>query len=153
MLAFRIADRRHPIFDATGATLKGGRWNSPGKPVIDAAETYAGAVLEILVHANLGFIPKTLASVQIHIPVALPIETLDPAALPHWNAEDLLASRTFGDLWITEQRSAVLFVPSVVLQGRERNLVLNPAHPDFAAIHADAPKPVLWDPRLFSRTL
>ena len=45
MRAFRIADRRHPIFDGTGAKLTGGRWNSPGRPVIYAAETFAGALL------------------------------------------------------------------------------------------------------------
>jgi len=151
VLAFRIADRRHPIFDATGAMLKGARWNSPGKRILYAAESYAGAVLETLVHANLGSLPKTLASVTIHIPDDVPLEALQPSALANWSAEDLHASRCFGDLWIDEQRSAVLLVPSVVLQGRERNVLLNPAHPDFPRIHADAPEPVLWDPRLFSR--
>lgn len=152
MLAFRIADRRHPIYDPTGAMLKGGRWNSPGRHILYAAETYAGAVLEILVHANLGSVPKTLASVTIHIPESLAIETLEPSSLPGWNAEDLLASRSFGDRWLDEQRSAILIVPSVVLQGRERNVLLNPAHPDFPQIQPDPPEPVLWDPRLFSRT-
>ena len=57
MRAFRIADRRHPIFDGTGAKLNGGRWNSPGRPVIYAAETFAGGLLEALVHANLGRVP------------------------------------------------------------------------------------------------
>ena len=54
MIAYRIADARHPIFDGTGAMLRGGRWNSIGQRVIYAAESYAGAMLEILVHANLG---------------------------------------------------------------------------------------------------
>ena len=151
MLAFQIADRRHPIFDATGAMLKGARWNSPGKRVIYAAETYAGAVLETLVHANLGSVPKTLASITIHIPEDLAVEALEPSALTNWSAEDLLASRSFGDLWIDNGRSAVLLVPGVVLQGRERNVLINPGHPDFSRIQADAPEPVLWDPRLFSR--
>lgn len=152
MLAFRIADRRHPIFDATGAMLKGGRWNSPGSRVIYAAETYAGAVLEVLVHANLGSLPRTLASVTIHIPDDLVPETLDPAALPGWNAEDLHGSRSFGDLWLAQRRSAVLLVPGVVLQGRERSVLLNPEHPDFPRIEAGPPEPVPWDTRLVART-
>ena len=57
--AYRIADRRHKIFDGQGASLLGGRWNSPGRRVIYAAETYAGAMLEALVHANIGRLPKT----------------------------------------------------------------------------------------------
>jgi RES domain-containing protein len=53
MIAYRIIDARHPIFDPTGAMLHGGRWNSVGGRVIYAAETYAGALLEILAHSNL----------------------------------------------------------------------------------------------------
>ncbi len=151
MLAFRIADRRHTIFDATGAMLKGGRWNSPGKRVIYAAQTYSGAVLEILVHANLATVPKTLASVTIDIPAGVAIEALSSIALAGWDAEDLLTSRSFGDRWLDERRTAVLLVPSVVLRGRENNVLLNPDHPDFNRIQASAPEPISWDPRLFSR--
>src|SRR6266436_2721595 len=56
--AFRIADMRHTIFDGSGAMIHGARWNSPGRRVIYAAETYAGALLEILVHAS-GRIPRS----------------------------------------------------------------------------------------------
>jgi RES domain-containing protein len=49
LTAYRIADGRHPLFDGTGAALFGARWNSPGKPVIYAASTYSGALVEILV--------------------------------------------------------------------------------------------------------
>jgi RES domain-containing protein len=150
-VAFRIADRRHPIFDPTGAFLYGGRWNSPGKRVIYAAQTYAGALLEVLVHANLGVVPKTHAAVEIHIPDYVSREALSPQALEGWAAENNVASRRFGDLWLEERRTAVLLVPSVVLQGREANILLNPDHPDFARITTTAPEPVLWDPRLFSR--
>ncbi len=152
MVAFRIADRRHAIFDATGAMLKGARWNSPGKRVIYAAETYAGAVLEILVHANLASVPNTLASVTIDIPSDIEFESLSSTDLPGWDAEDLLSSRTFGDRWLQERRTAVVFVPSVVLRGREHNVLINPEHPDFARIQASAPEPISWDPRLFSRS-
>jgi RES domain-containing protein len=149
MIAFRIADRRHPIFDPSGAFLFGGRWNSPRKRVLYAAQTYAGALLEILVHANLGVLPKTHSAIEIHIPDDLPREALAASALEGWAAEDLIASRSFGDRWIEERRSAVLLVPSVVLQGKEVNVLINPDHPDFARIRATAPEPVLWDPRLF----
>src|SRR5271168_4502677 len=107
MIAFRIADRRHPIYDPTGAFLFGGRWNSPGKRVIYAAQTYAGALLEILVHANLGVLPKTHAAIEIHIPDDLPRETLASCDLEGWAGEDLSASRRFGDRWLEERRSAV----------------------------------------------
>jgi RES domain-containing protein len=53
MIVYRIAGARHPIFDATGAMLYGDRWNSVGLRAIYAAETYAGAMLEVLVHSKL----------------------------------------------------------------------------------------------------
>ncbi len=151
MLAFRIADRRFPLFDGTGARLIGGRWNSPGRPVIYAAQTFAAALLEVLVHSNLGKVPNTHAVIEITIPGSLQIETLHEENLPGWDAEDQRASRLFGDQWLTEQRSAVLLVPSLVTRGREQNVVLNPLHPGFSEIWAGKPFDVQWDVRLFQR--
>ena len=149
MRAFRIADARHPIFDPTGAMLHGGRWNSPGTRVIYAAETYAGAMLEVLVHANLAQPPKNHRVVQIEIPGDLAYKTILADELPGWSDPDMLASRAAGDAWIRSGRTAVLFVPSVITGGRENNLLLNTQHPDFPRIRASAPEPVAWDARLF----
>jgi RES domain-containing protein len=152
MRAFRIADRRFPLLDGAGAARVGGRWNSPGRPAVYAAETYAGALLEILVHANLGRLPATQVAVEITIPGEVGVEVLEAKALPGWDAADLVASRAFGDRWLAEQRSAVLLVPSVVTQGRERNVVLNPLHADFRRITASRPEAVAWDERLWPRS-
>ena len=149
MLVFRIGDRRHKIFEATGAMLHGGRWNSPGKSVISAAQTYAGALLEVLVHANLDSVPRNHAVVEIFVPDDFPVETVTPAALSGWNSEDLEVSRRFGDRWLEEQRTPILRVPSLVLQAREHNILINPAHPQFNRIHASEPEAVVWDVRLF----
>jgi len=151
VLAFRIADHRHPIFDPAGAFLHGGRWNSAGRRVIYAAQTYAGALLEVLVHANLGVMPRTQAVVEITIHEGVAVERLTGAQLEGWAADDLIASRRFGDRWLDERRTAVLLVPSVALQGREMNVLINPDHADFVRIAASAAEAVVWDPRLFSR--
>jgi RES domain-containing protein len=151
MLVFRVADRRFPIFDGTGARIVGGRWNSPGRPVIYAAETFAGALLEILVHSNLGRVPKTHAAIEISIPNTVAVESLDALSLPKWDAEDQIANRAFGDDWLIARRSAVLMVPSAVTRGHERNILINPEHPDFKLIVAGAPVDVQWDRRLFQR--
>ncbi|WP_035347184.1 RES family NAD+ phosphorylase [Edaphobacter aggregans] len=149
MIAYRIADSRHPIFDATGAMLHGGRWNSVGVRAIYAAETYAGALLEVLVHANLSQPPKHHRVVRIHIPEKTKVETVSAADVSGWDAEDMAASRGFGDRWVRENRTAVLRVPSLVTLGRENNIVFNPLHPQFAVIRAEDPEPVHWDARLF----
>jgi RES domain-containing protein len=146
MLAFRVADRRRPIFDPTGARLNGSRWNSQGLGVIYTAQTYAGALLEVLVHQNLGEVPKTHAHVLVTIPDDLPSETLTVRESADW---DIMTSRAFGDRWIVERRSAILLVPSVVLQGREQNILINPLHTEFPRIHASDPASVVWDTRLF----
>jgi RES domain-containing protein len=150
MIAYRIADARHPIYDATGAMLHGGRWNSVGHRVIYAADSYAGAMLEVLVHANLSVPPKHHQAVRITIPEEVKIETLVPSDLPHWDAEDLTAAQSFGNLWLREGRTAVLRVPSVVTEGREYNVLINPLHPQAALIQASRPEQVRWDLRLFS---
>jgi RES domain-containing protein len=151
MRCYRIGDARFPLFDGTGARLYGGRWNSPGHGVIYAAETYAGAILEILVHANLNRLPHTQAAILIEIPAGLAVERLNAADLPGWNADNQVASRAFGDQWLAEVRSAVLLVPSLVTQGREHNVLLNPAHPRFTRITHSEPEPVAWDERLLSK--
>ena len=148
MIAYRIADARLPIFDATGAARVGGRWNSIGMPVIYACETYAGALLEILVHANMDKPPRSHRVVKIVVPESVRIETVSPGQVPSWSADDQAASRVFGDTWVREKRAAVLRVPSVVTGGREYNLVLNPQHPEFGQIKAGKPEPVQWDARL-----
>jgi RES domain-containing protein len=149
MRAFRIADRRFPIFDGTGARLIGGRWNSPGRPVIYAAETFAGAVLQVLIHANLGRVPKTHAFVEISIPDVIVIKMVTPQDLPGWDAEDPSISRAYGDQWLRGNRTAVLRVRSVVTGGREHNILLNPEHPEFRNATASLPLDIAWDRHLF----
>src|SRR5213592_1938655 len=90
--AFRIADIRHPILDGTGAMLHGARWNSPGRRIIYAAETYAGALLEILVHAS-GSVPRSQGYIEIQIPASLVIETVTPSDVPQWNLPSFEAAQ------------------------------------------------------------
>lgn len=149
MLAYRIADARHPIFDPTGAMLHGGRWNSIGSRVIYAAASYAGAMLEVLVHSNLSMPPKNHRVVLVTIPDYLTVETLNPSALPGWESEDPTVSRDFGDKWLSDLRSVALRVPSVITEGREHNILINPLHPAFSRISSGAPEEIHWDTRLF----
>ena len=149
MIAYRIADGRHPIFDATGAMLHGGRWNSIGLPVIYASETYAAALLEVLVHANLSQPPKNHRMVQINIPEEIKVETVSIEQIESCDAAEMIASRAFGDEWIESKRTAILRVPSVITRGRDSNLVINPAHPQFPLITHGVAEPVYWDARLF----
>jgi RES domain-containing protein len=149
--AFRIADSRHPVLDSTGAFLKGGRWTSPGKRVIYAAETYAGALLEVLVHLSFDEVPSTYQWIELSLPGKQEIEQLTGSEVPDWNTSNLTRARSFGDLWYEEKRTIALLVPSVVTAGVENNLIINQDHSGFSGIQASTARDVIWDDRLFRR--
>jgi hypothetical protein len=52
--------------------------------------------------------------------------------------------------WLKEGRTAVLVVPSAITP-RERNVLLNPKHPDMNLLQADAGQPFHFDPRMFEK--
>jgi RES domain-containing protein len=127
----------------------GARWNSPGRRIIYAAETYAGALLEILVHAS-GSIPRNQGYIEIAIPVGLSIEVVTVKDVPRWDSPASESARQFGDRWYDERRTPALIVPSVVTLV-ERNILINEEHPHFPRIRASQPMPVRWDARLFAK--
>jgi len=146
---YRIADHRHPIFDGTGAMLHGARWNSPGRRVIYAAQTHAGALLEILAHAS-GSLPRTHSYIEIEIPNGIAIELVTPDDVPEWDSPACTTSRAFGDRCYDEKQTPVLLVPSLVTVV-EQNVLINQEHPDFPRIQASRPLPVRWDERLWKK--
>lgn len=146
--AYRVADGRHALFDGGGAEQFGGRWNSPGRRAIYGALSYAGALLEKLAQAGIGRIPRRQHWIAIDVPESVEIEEVSAADVPGWDAPDLGASRAYGDLWLTQRRTVVLVVPSVVGRPNERNVVINPDHPLFHRLRASDQQPVVWDPRL-----
>ncbi len=151
MQIFRIGDSRHAIWDGTGAALVGGRWNSPGRPVIYASLSYACAMLEILVHASIGRIPDTQRFVIAELSEDVSVERHEAIALPAgWNADGSPSARQFGDLWLLQARTAVLLVPSVIAT-LEWNALVNPLYPDAAKIKVSESQQVIWDQRLFGR--
>ncbi|MBM4220029.1 MAG: RES domain-containing protein [Gammaproteobacteria bacterium] len=151
MRFYRIADARHGPESGEGARLHGGRWNSPGRAVIYACETQAGAMLEKLVHAN-GRMPKHQVCVTFEAPDSIRTASLEPKDVPGWSNPDMIASRKAGDAWLEQSKSAVLRVPSIVFDA-ERNVMINPGHPDFRRFKVVARQPVRWDECLFTETL
>ena len=143
--AWRITKQKHvrTAFTGEGAKLYGGRWNSPGKPVIYTAESRALALAEILVHLESAAVLWRYVVLQAEIDEAY-IAHLDPHDLPrNWRAEPAPKRlQTLGDEWVDLGKSVVLRVPSAVVVG-EFNYLLNPLHPDFSMLG-------LHDPEKFS---
>ncbi len=147
---WRICTKQHlrNAFSGEGAAANGGRWNSPGTPVVYAAGTQSLAALEILVHTAD---PNDLIDLGY---VAFPVEVdddmvADVSKLPrNWKSYPApLATMRLGDAWVRGGTSVVLRVPSVVIPA-ESNFLLNPAHPGFQRLRIGKPIAFAFDQRL-----
>ena len=135
-----------------GARLTGGRWNSPGMALLYTSSTIALAVLETVVHLSSSGLPLNRYLIRIDIPDNLWAlrEENDQHSVPSgWDALPAGAtSPGFGDAWLRSQRSVVLTVPSVIVP-EEKNVLINPKHPDAHNITAQSLRRWTYDPRLF----
>ena len=149
LTAFRIGDPQgvYPIFDATGAKLFPGRWNTASSPMIYASAHYSTAMLEKLVHGS-GQLPPNQHFIEITVPNGISYEILDPAALPDWASPGCATAKAYGAEWQRSGRSLLLIVPSVVAR-MEQNFLFNPEHREFGRVTAGLHRPVWWDGRLF----
>lgn len=139
----RYADR---AFDGEGARRSGGRWNSPGRPVVYTAATISLAVLEIFVHlkdreilSSYSVIPARVKEKHVEDLAELPAGWRSYPAPPEL--------QMIGDEWLQSERSVVLRVPSVVVES-ESNYLINPLHSAFEQIEIGDPRPFVVDPRL-----
>jgi RES domain-containing protein len=151
MRVWRLARSVYPTLNGEGARRYGGRWNPPGIPVVYTAEYLSLAVLEQLVHLDPERLPDDYRAYEIEVPDGLAVQRVRAADLPDgWNrtAESRLLRRIGAD-WASEERAAILTVPSAVIP-EERNVLINPAHRDAAEVHLTSERPFDFDPRLFS---
>ncbi len=132
-----------------GARLYGGRWNPKGVAMVYASATLSLAVLEALVHVDVATLPEDYRAVPVEIPDDLPVGRIEPGDLPRgWRAaRDQPALQKIGADWVQANETAVLSVPSAVIP-EERNVLINPAHPEAARIAAGKAQPFCFDPRL-----
>jgi RES domain-containing protein len=137
---WRICRRPFADLSGDGARLYGGRWNTPGRPLIYAAETAALAVLEVRVHLDLDWdmLPDDYVLVAIDT-AAIVAETI------HEPPDD---PQTIGDAWIESRRSALLRVPSFIVP-ESYNVLINPVHPDALSIQLGPVRPFRFDQRLW----
>lgn len=140
MIVHRIAKAAHVGLDGEGARLYGGRWNSPGRPMLYTAASPSLAVLEVLVHLDLppGLLPLDYRLLGIEVPDDAPQLVLDTAP------DDSVAA---GDAFLTAGAALCLRVPSQIVP-QEINTLINPRHPAFAGVRVEREEPFRFDPRL-----
>jgi RES domain-containing protein len=145
MFAWGLASNRYPPLTGEGARLVGGRWNSPGRPLVCASESLALCLSECLAHIT-GALPRDYTGFRISVPDDS-IEELDLAKLKAGWERDPAQTRAIGDEWLGEQHSLALIVPSALLPD-SGNVLLNPRHPDAARLRVVSQQPFTFDPRL-----
>lgn len=136
-----------------GATPGPGRWHlapPTGAAIVYAASSRALAQLEKRVHAN-GVAPVRQALIRLEIgPGAVLQGAVADLMLkvPQWRVDEGY-TQGFGIRWLKSAASLGLWVPSAV-EPQERNLLLNPAHPQYRSIRVVTEIAHFeFDPRLF----
>ncbi|MFD2405588.1 RES family NAD+ phosphorylase [Azorhizophilus paspali] len=106
-----------------------GRWHHIGRPVVYAAESPAGAMLEVLVHLEIDpeDFPATLQLIRIELPD--PVSLAELAPLPENWKSDPEATRAIGDRFLDTRSALLLPVPSAIIPCTT-NYLFNPAHPE-----------------------
>ena len=138
-------------FDGEGARQFGGRFNSVGTPAVYVASSISLAVLEMLVHLNRSQLLQHYRVRSVSFDDSLMVK-LDLKRLPRdWRSSPpSVATQQIGDEWVARATSAVLQVPSAIVQ-TEVNFVLNPHHPDFRRIRIGDEEDFEFPPRLAHR--
>jgi RES domain-containing protein len=156
MRLWRIVRARHAAtaFSGEGARRASARWNSLGVPIAYAAEHLSLAALELFVHVAEDEEPSDLVRVEAEFPLSAEEVARQQAAilstLPDRWRYDLSLTHGIGDRWFAEKSSAVMLVPSVVIEG-EWNILLNPEHAEAGKLKVVSSKPFRFDPRMFRR--
>lgn len=123
-----------PFGFGTGA----GRWNPRNLPMIYASSSVALAMTEYLCIKGAQVVKTEWSLITYTIDGNLP--DLEKKNLPiEWDSRPHpLTTQIFGRSWVKSQDSVCLKVPSARLllsaYPKEHNLLINPFHPDFAAI-------------------
>lgn len=149
MILWRISN--HVNLSGTGGIIAPARWHNAGRPIVYTASTPASALLEVLVHLELGStdnLPDAYNLLQIEAPDNMAISEVSEADLdPQWKSREDI-SRKIGDFWLRETRTALLSVPSVIVP-HTRHYLINPAHPDANRIRILSSGKYPYDSRLF----
>jgi RES domain-containing protein len=148
MTVFRIARRDYADLSGQGGTRYSGRWHKKGQPVIYTAGSVALAALEYAVHTSVRPVDSVLMQIEVPDMACVTIEERIGGEMPgNWSFVEE-QSRQLGTDWLLEGKVLMLSVPSVVIPF-ERNILLNPRHPQFGSVLVSKVAPFFFDPRIF----
>ena len=126
MKLWRLARAPYLALDGSGPEKHGGRWTSPGLPVVNFASDPGLAVLVVL-----RYLPRNLAGIDNDYFLGWTVVDAAPERLPF--VEDPAEKRRIGDRWLASGRSLLAAVQSAVLPECDV-VMMNPAHPHAARV-------------------
>ena len=151
MELYRLTRDLHgKVLSGKGASISGGRWNSPGTEIIYTAANRSLAMAEVAVHFSIATLPAGYMMMTLTLPDSLSVSVTEPDTLPAgWNQyPPLKETQQYGDQFIKDGKTCLLKVPSAVTQG-DFNFLINPGHPEFRQIKISGYDPFPFDRRLF----
>jgi len=147
MLIYRIALEKYA--HKLAASGRAARWNPNDMEMIYTASSRSLACLENVVHRSQAGLTLVFNVMTIAVPDELTIVSIKKEDLPvNWQEYDqMLYTQQLGEKWINEKRSAILAVPSSIIE-EEINYLINPKHDDFKAIRLVKTEPFAFDKRI-----
>lgn len=147
---WRISNYRD--LQGLGGLRAPGRWHDRGQPVVYLAEHSALALLETMVHHEVGSIadlPDGYQLLRVEAGEDVAIAELTSAVLPDDWRQNMSWTQAAGSEWLTSGQTALLKVPSAILP-HASNYLLNPSHPDAGHVRVTEIQRVPYDPRILS---
>jgi len=135
-----------------GGLRAAGRWHYRGQPVVYLAEHPALALLETIVHHEIGSLdalPDSYQLLRVRIDDDRPVAELTPDVIPNDWRQNLDWTQSAGTEWLASGAELLLKVPSAILP-HAYNYLFNPAHPDAGRAVVDETRKTPYDPRILS---
>ena len=150
---YRLQKIKHnpTTLSGEGARLLGGRWNEPGTPLVYTSSTSSLTILELRVH--LGKLPLVKSPPLNIVTFKIPDECIHDFALNDlpfgWNTIPVDSRiQQFLKPMLQSNHAQAYSVPSVI-NPLERNILINPEHPEIGRVKIDRFDLIVMDDRLF----
>lgn len=148
MILFRFTGKEYAnLLDGEGSRIYGGRWNSPGLPVIYTSTSISLSLLELLIYQSSYEELQTNYLLRIEVADVYFSRSREITVKPDWQ-NDTGYTRFIGDSYLRDKSSLLLRVPSAIIP-EETNVLINPLHRDFGKVIIRAANPFAFDSRLF----
>ena len=149
---YRLTKARYAdtAFSGEGSIRYDGRWHRRGIRIVYASDAPASALLEVIAHTEAhNRLQHDYVLFEVRLDPDEHLLTVGSDMLPDdWRAVPWPTStQEIGMFWHEEQASVVLNVPSAVVP-RQRNFLVNVAHPRFNELQIQEPEPFEIDSRL-----